>query len=250
MSMVRKKVLYLFDVDGTLTKPRQVIEEEMTRFLLEDLKPRVAVALVSGSDYSKIVEQMGGEQVTNQFDYVFCENGLMHFHNGELKSKQSILNHMGEQKLQKLINFALRYLSDIELPVKRGNFVEFRTGMINLCPVGRSCNQAERDQFSAYDSKNKIREKFVTALRNEFPDYGLTFAIGGQISIDVFPTGWDKTYCLNHIADANYDEIHFFGDKTEKGGNDYEIFIDQRTIGHKVTSPQNTKEVVMKCLNI
>jgi len=45
----------------------------------------------------------------------------------------------------------------------------------------------------------------------------LTFAIGGQISIDVFPDGWDKRYCLKHIENEGFKEIHFFGDKTEKG---------------------------------
>ena len=33
----------------------------------------------------------------------------------------------------------------------RGTFVEFRKGLINICPVGRSCTQAERDQFAVYD---------------------------------------------------------------------------------------------------
>ena len=46
---------------------------------------------------------------------------------------------------------------------------------------------------------------------------GLTFAIGGQISIDVFPDGWDKRYCLRHLEDEGFKEIHFFGDRTEKG---------------------------------
>ncbi|XP_063824660.1 phosphomannomutase [Ostrinia nubilalis] len=246
----RKNVLFLFDVDGTLTKPRQVISEDLKSFILEQVKARVAVGLVSGSDYVKIVEQMSGEQVTNQFDYVFCENGVMQYRNGELKSTQSILKHVGETRLQKLINFALGYMSKLELPAKRGNFIEFRSSMINICPVGRSCSQVERDQFSKYDIEHKVRQTFVDALKQQFPDYGLTFALGGQISVDVFPTGWDKTYCLGHVADAKYDEIHFFGDKTDIGGNDYEIYNDARTIGHKVTSPDDTKEQLRKCLNI
>ena len=39
---------------------------------------------------------------------------------------------------------------------------------------------------------------------------------GGQISFDVFPNGWDKTYCLRHLKGEAFDEIHFFGDKTAK----------------------------------
>ena len=74
----------------------------------------------------------------------------------------------------------------------------------------------------------------------------LTYSIGGQISFDCFPTGWDKTYCLKFLAEGDFDEIHFFGDKTFEGGNDYEIFTSERTIGHTVTSPDDTKEQCTK----
>lgn len=74
-----------------------------------------------------------------------------------------------------------------------------------------------------------------------------SYSIGGQISFDVFPKGWDKTYCLSHLeAEAKlpggvaYTTIHFFGDKCFKGGNDYEIYSDPRTIGHSVESPDDT----------
>lgn len=41
-------------------------------------------------------------------------------------------------------------------------------------------------------------------------------ASGGQISFDVFPIGWDKTFCLQFVEKEGYKEIHFFGDKTHK----------------------------------
>ncbi|KAJ8727813.1 hypothetical protein PYW08_016198 [Mythimna loreyi] len=246
----QKSILYLFDVDGTLTKPRQIISEELKQFLLNKVKPKVAVGLVSGSDYAKITEQMDGAEVAAKFDYVFCENGVVQYRGGKLISSESILSCVGEKLLQRVINFALGYMAKIELPAKRGNFVEFRSSMINICPVGRSCSQAERDEFVKFDSVHSIRQKFVDALKDEFTDEGLTFALGGQISVDVFPTGWDKTYCLNHVADQKFEEIHFFGDKTMPGGNDYEIYNDSRTVGHKVTSPDDTKEQLVKCLNI
>ena len=59
-----------------------------------------------------------------------------------------------------------------------------------------------------------IRATFIKVLKEKFTDYGLTFSISGQISFDVFPTGWDKTYCLQHIEDEGFKEIHFFSDKT------------------------------------
>jgi phosphomannomutase len=63
----------------------------------------------------------------------------------------------------------------------------------------------------------------------------------------VFPHGWDKTYCLQHVeAEAKrpggqqYTTIHFFGDKTFKGGNDYEMYEDSRVTGHSVKTPKDT----------
>ena len=143
----------------------------------------------------------------------------MAFHKDKLFHENSIAEFLGEDKVKKLINTSLAYMATIDIPVKRGTFIEFRTGMINLCPVGRSCSQQERDQFYAYDLIHKVREKMVTYLNEELKDLNLTFSIGGQISIDVFPTGWDKTYCLQFVKEK-YDRILFFGDRTMKGGNE------------------------------
>lgn len=66
------------------------------------------------------------------------------------------------------------------------------------------------------------------------------FRLGGQISFDCFPIGWDKRFCLRYLEDEFKDNIHFFGDKTFVGGNDYEIFNDPRVQGHTVTSPTDT----------
>jgi phosphomannomutase len=74
----------------------------------------------------------------------------------------------------------------------------------------------ERYDFEAYDKIHHVRSTFVEALKKQFPDYGLTYSIGGQISFDVFPHGWDKTFALRHVEDEKFDEIHFFGDKVHK----------------------------------
>jgi phosphomannomutase len=85
-------------------------------------------------------------------------------------------------------------------------------------------------------------------LKQQFQSYDLQFSIGGQISFDVFPIGWDKTYCLSFVQHIPI--IHFFGDKTFPGGNDYEIFQDSRTIGHTVTSPQDTMQQCRELFNL
>lgn len=84
---------------------------------------------------------------------------------------------------------------------------------------------------------------------------------------------WDKTYCLRFVKDQ-YDEIHFFGDKTFEvrtpgmrscslcavkpqctvhsnisrlqGGNDFEIYTSPDTIGHTVVGPADTISQLQK----
>uniref|UniRef100_A0A060T5L4 Phosphomannomutase n=1 Tax=Blastobotrys adeninivorans TaxID=409370 RepID=A0A060T5L4_BLAAD len=237
-----KDTIVLFDVDGTLTPARQEITPEV-REVLQQLRDKVIVGFVGGSDLSKQKEQLGNT-VLQDFDYCFSENGLTAYRLGEELASQSFIGWMGEDKYNRLAKFILHYLADLDLPKRRGTFIEFRNGMINVSPIGRNASVAERHEFEAYDKEHNIRPKMVEALKKEFPDYGLTYSIGGQISFDVFPTGWDKTYCLQHIEKENFKNIHFFGDKTYKGGNDYEIYEDPRTIGHAVNNPQDTVRIL------
>lgn len=129
--------------------------------------------------------------------------------------------------------------------------------MINVSPIGRNASVQERNDYEAYDREHHVRERFVEKLRERFGHLGLTFSIGGQISFDVFPAGWDKTYCLQHLeteakkqGGIPYTTVHFFGDKTFKGGNDYEIFEDQRTIGHTVVGPEDTMAQLKELFDI
>lgn len=130
--------------------------------------------------------------------------------------------------------------------------MEFRNGMMNISPIGRQCTREERLAFNEYDNEHHVREKMIETLQKEFADIDLTYSIGGQISFDVFPRGWDKTFALRHVTKPgkSYKEIHFFGDKTEKGGNDHEIYVDSRTIGHKVASPDDTKRILSEIFQL
>jgi phosphomannomutase len=217
--------------------------------LLSELRHKVVIGFVGGSDLAKQQEQLGtpGVPVTTLFDFCFAENGLTAYRMGVPLDSTSFIGWLGEENYKRLAKFCLRHIADLDLPIMRGTFVEFRNGMINVSPVGRNASVKERNEFEAYDKQHGIRAKMVEALRQEFPDLGLEYSIGGQISFDVFPIGWDKTYCLKHVENdktlpdgVEFKTIHFFGDKTFKGGNDWEIYNDSRTIGHAVNNPDDT----------
>jgi phosphomannomutase len=232
--------IILFDIDGTLTDPRKKIDERMLE-TLSLLKNKYTIGCVGGSDITKAKEQVG-ENILKIFNYGFFENGLMAYKGEELLHLQSLKQFLGEEKIKSFVNFVLKYIADLDIPIKRGTFIEFRNGMINVSPIGRNCSQDERDEFEKYDHEHKIREKMITKLREEFGTYNLNYSIGGQISFDVFPNGWDKTYCLQFLND--FKNIYFFGDKTDQGGNDHEIYESEKTIGYKTKGFDKTIQLL------
>ncbi|KAH9034674.1 eukaryotic phosphomannomutase [Lactarius hengduanensis] len=215
------KKLVLFDVDGTLTPARQSVSPEMLQ-LLKELRKKVVIGFVGGSDLVKISDQLSipGSNAIDAFDFAFAENGLIAYRLGKPLESQSFIKFVGEERYKKL----------------RGTFVEFRNGMVNVSPIGRNATIQERHDFEAYDKVHGVRAAFVKVLQEKFADYGLTYSIGGQISFD--------TYSLRHVEKEGFEEIHFFGDKTFKGGNDYEIFADPRTVGHTVSTPADTAKIL------
>jgi len=161
--------------------------------MLNKLKEKYILAFVGGSDISKQKEQL--IELFDIFDYQFSENGLIGFKGKEQISSQNLSVVIGEEKLQSIINFCLNYISKLILPAKRGHFIEYRKGMLNVSPVGRDCNFDERDQFEKYDAKHNVRKDFVDCIYKKFDGDNLMCSIGGQISFDLFPKGWDKTFC-------------------------------------------------------
>ena len=196
------------------------------------------------------------------FDYIFSENGLVSLinNNGNLTNfhSNSFQDYLGIKNYEYLINSCFEKLIELKPPVKTGTFIESRTGMINVSPVGRNCSQKQREQFFEKDKTNKYREDLIKFLKDKWINLqnnserevpNLSFSIGGQISVDIFPEGWDKTYCLQFIKDK-YDRILFFGDKTSEGGNDYEIFSNPLTEAYTVESPEDTIKVLNELFNI
>ena len=65
---------------------------------------------------------------------------------------------------------------------------------------------------SLWKKGKKFYKKMVNAFEKysqekKFKDLNLTYSIGGQISFDVFPKGWDKTYCLRYLDESEFEAI-------------------------------------------
>ena len=101
----------------------------------------------------------------------------------------------------------------------------------------------ERAAYDRVDTEAGLRVRVLRELGRRFgPEtpFQLNFNIGGQIGLDCCPCGWDKTFCLRFVDAAEFTAVHFFGDKCEAGGGDYELYHHERTVGHRVASPEDT----------
>ena len=83
--------LILFDVDGTLAVPAQLAMPEVPQMLAK-LREQYCVGIVGAGDFGKQQRQLGGYDMRKQFDFVFSENGVHAFRDGQLGIQLSILH--------------------------------------------------------------------------------------------------------------------------------------------------------------
>jgi len=226
--------------------------------LLCRLRHKCAIGYVSGGPLVKQQRQLSTPSipVTSLFDFSFAENGLTAFKMDVPLPATTFIERVGEIEYKAFVSWVLKYIANLDIPIMRGTFVDFRNGNVNISPIGQGANYAEMEEFQRYDKAHGIRKTMIEALERQFPELNLNYAVGGKICFDAFPVGWDKTYCLKHIEAEKeknglvYNEIHFFGDKTFKGGNDFELYEDERTIGHTVAGPEDTMRQLRKLFDL
>lgn len=235
--------IYLFDVDGTLTPPKQKAAPKFRRQFFEWLKGK-EVYLVSGGSFVRLTEQLG-PGVMGSIEGVFACMGNVYYKRKKDEERAWIHEYEHKFDLSEELKESLDLaVADSKYPTKTGNHYEVRTGMVNFSIVGRNATQQQRDQYTAYDAEHQERTHIVKKLKNLFPK--LDFVIGGAVSIDIFNEGRDKSQVIReHFKDLSEDvTIHFVGDRIEYPGNDYAIAetVRKRALGnvHSVESWEDT----------
>ena len=229
--------IYLFDVDGTLTEPRQ----PMTACMTKDFRALVRdnlVYLVSGSNLEKLQEQVPD-------DILKACTGVFSSSANQLNIGAQLIYENELEIPPQLSEFFKTFLEKSEYGERAGIHLEHRPGMINFSVVGRAANKEQRKAYAAWDDKNQERKKAAILLMASFPDLEAT--IGGEISIDVYPKGLDKRQSVEYLKERHPDHrICFFGDRTGKHGNDYSVVISlgKQDRVHTVATHFQTKELI------
>ena len=227
---------YIFDVDGTLTPSRQKIEHKFwAPFLIFCRKHDVY--LVTGSDRAKTVEQLG-------LDICHTAKRLYNCSGSDVYEKD-VNVYRDEWELPKIVE---RFLED-ELayscfPIRNGNHIEHRPGGVNFSILGRHENPFKgRAEYIKWDRERLEREDVADRIRNQYPE--LSVALGGQTGLDIGRKGSDKSQILRDFDED--DDIIFYGDRMEEGGNDYTLAEKVKEMGgyaHQVNTWEDTFELL------
>ena len=206
--------LFLFDVDGTLTPSRKRVNIVFQAFL-SVFADENDCALVTGSDKAKTLEQLT-PTLYDLFSTQFQCNGNEIYQGADNLVYSSDWTLPNECK-----GWLSSVLKDSTFPLRTGNHIEERNGMVNFSIVGRNATLGERKMYVKFDTDNGDRAHISAAFNARFSEkYKVRSTIGGETGLDITPIGKDKGQVLDHYPDR---EIYFFGDACEPGGNDYPL---------------------------
>ena len=252
----------LFDMDGTLTPARKNLDRrlipEMSRLSLH-----ADIGIVSGSPFSYIEQQCSelwatiGGLPTNSLYILPCNGTQIYRFDQKVGSftrtaNNDMIEHLGRDVFQSLVRQCVDILSEYSLKNDElhmtGNFLSYRGSMLNWCPIGRDSNHDQRGEFVKYDSDHScrvyLRKRLFRRLARLNMEELIECTLGGNTSLDIYPTGWDKTFALNHFLDRPL--ITFVGDKCVDEGNDRTIYeaLSPGKTSFMTTGPDETRFII------
>jgi phosphomannomutase len=225
---------FIFDVDGTLTPSRGIIDIHFKMFFNTFCLDN-DVYLVTGSDKPKTIEQIGEDT------YILCKRVYQCSGSDVWDGDTNILKSGWTlPDLARTFLISCEYESPFSL--RTGNHIEQRSGMVNFSVVGRNATTEERAKYVEYDTVKNERINIASAFNIMFPDLQAT--VGGDTGIDIAPRGADKSQILRDFKED--DTIHFYGDAMFEGGNDlplaYALKDFQLGFSHQVRDWEHTWE--------
>ena len=103
-----------------------------------------------------------------------------------------------------------------------GEIIEDRLSQVTYSALGQ---QASPEKKYAWAEANKaVRKQMRDDVAAKLPEFEVR--LGGTTSVDITKIGVDKAYGMKKLMEAtgvSKEEILFFGDKIEEGGNDFPV---------------------------
>jgi phosphomannomutase len=244
---LKNKKMIAFDVDGTLSMSRSLIDPEMASLLTKLLAIK-KVAIITGGAFADIEKQiLSGIGLNNELNrnltLLPTNGGGLWTFTGEWKEISS--HRLTSDEKWKIVTAIKEVVNNIEIVNDFGDKIQDRDSEITYSALGE---HAPVELKRAWDPDFKKRIALQKDLEKMLPDFEVK--IGGTTSIDITPKGMDKAFAIKILMDhfrLNKEEILFFGDAVYENGNDYPVFeMGVDTV--RVISPDETKERLIRLL--
>ena len=226
---------FIFDVDGTLTPSRGIIDVNFKAFF-DTFCLENEVYLVTGSDKYKTVEQISKETYNLCKRVYNCSGCDVYEGDENIRTSNWTLPALAR-------TFLINCEYESNFTIRTGNHIEERPGMVNFSVVGRNAGSVDRAKYVAYEEWNGERNLIAKAFNVMFPE--LEARPGGETGIDIAPRGSDKSQILTDFRSPDMESIVFFGDRMDIDGNDYPLKLaNYKGANHHVKGWQHTWEVL------
>lgn len=239
-----KKVL-AFDIDQTLNIAKTPITDETAGILAECLN-YFEICPISGQKFDQFLIQIVNRLIEVakitpaqlMHLHLFVAQGTQYYRYNPLANNNDGASY-NEKNWEEVYSFPLtkneiQIISQaIETAAKELGFwesdklqagdqiIENRLSQVTFSALGQKAGTKEK---YAWDPDCKKRQKIAKRAKELAPDF--TFEIGGTTSINAVKPGMNKAFGMTHMMDElkiSRDEILYFGDMTQPGGNDYPV---------------------------
>jgi phosphomannomutase len=222
------KKLLAFDLDDTLAITKSPISDQMAETLAKVLD-HFDVCVISGGRFEQfriqIIDRLHLEPHKLARLHLMPTCGTQYYRFDEVTGEwvQRYAEELPEDQKKKV--YEVLEVSARELGLwpenPAGEVIEDRGTQITFSALGQ---QATPEDKYAWDPDGSKKLAIRDLAAESLPE--LEVRAGGTTSIDVTRVGIDKAYGMQKLIeelDIAKDDILFFGDKLEEGGNDYPV---------------------------
>jgi hypothetical protein len=226
-----KKVL-AFDVDQTLNIAKTPIPPEIAELLTKCLD-HYEICPISGQKYDQFIFQIVDQlkdATPEQLEHLhlFVAQGTQYYrYNAAEKEWKQVYSYPLTDKQVAEITEAIEtaakelgYWEEDKL-AEGDEIIENRLSQVTFSALGQ---KAGTEAKYAWDPDCKKREAIVKRAKELAPAYD--YEIGGTTSINAITPGMNKVFGMTHLMEelkVEKEEILYFGDMTQPGGNDYPV---------------------------
>lgn len=217
------KKMIICDIDGTLAKSDTEVTDDMLEVISKLQEKYTFVTMGNGTFnhlYNQFVRKYQ-EKVGKEL-YIFALGGLEGYKLIDEGVLKIYSNDLSFEEKTKIIRTISECIKKYNLVPDTYDQIEERGSMVVFSIIGRKADKKLKKEFDPTKEKRKklIKEFFKPRL----PEFEMV--IGGTTTIDFTKKGFNKSFGIKKVKEIfgyEYDEMIYFGDDLQKGGNDYAV---------------------------